>query len=130
MTEALKWDAADEEEPESKEGKVVAEAPMPVVEDRATQGGAKKKKRPPSAKDLYEMLFDDVEERHATDFGIDAKSEPYVSVLELFKVRLVADFEDAVKYTNLGRAAEDGTLASDPEEDKLMTEYKDGAKLA
>jgi len=30
------------------------------------------------------MVYDDVEERHVTEFGIPADAEPYISTLALF----------------------------------------------
>jgi len=119
MTQALKW--ADDEEGEDAD-----------AEKKEKDGKHKKAatKRPPATKDLYEMLFDDVEERHVTDYGIDAKSEPYLSVCQLFTERVAADLEDAVKFTNLSRNSFGGADDNMSSEDlKRVAEFRDGAKL-
>merc|ERR1711959_502435 len=93
-----------------------------------------KKKRPPLSKDLFEMVYDDVEERHVTEYGIPADQEPYASTLALFKERLAADFEDAVKFTNLARqqASVSGLVKGtelDADDLKRVGEFLDGTKI-
>jgi len=115
MTQALRWNkedgnAAGEEEEDDK---------------------SSEKKRPPSAKDLFEMLYDDVEDRHATEFGIEAKEEPYKSTLALFKERVAEDLRDAVRYTRLARETkEKAAVDIDKDDLKFAAEFLDGTKLA
>merc|ERR1719271_500286 len=104
MVQALKWEEEEEEEEEGKDKKV----------NEAKAGGGKEKKkkekkRPPTTKDLFEMLYDDVEDRHVTDYGIVPSEYPYKDVLALFEERVAADLQDSVRYTRLARSAlEDG----------------------
>merc|ERR1719160_1279856 len=96
---ALRWNEDLEEKDECEDGK--QNGKKNGQEEKKKE--EPKKKRPPLAKDLFDMVYDDVEERHVTDYGISADQEPYVSALALFKERLAADFEDAVKFTDLAR---------------------------
>jgi len=120
MAQALKWDsdgAPAEDESSQK--------------DESGNGEEKKKKRPPTATELFEMLFDDVEERHATYYGIPATTDPYKGVLELFQERLPIDFQEAVKYTELARTSlEEVDNSMDGEDLKRVAEFRDGTKLA
>jgi len=124
MTQALRWDEREHVEDGDKECEVDGNA------------DATKTKKPPSAADLFDMLYDDVEERHVTDYGILADSEPYLSTFALFKERLAADFKDYVKFTDLARCQARGEdIASmDTEMDnaqmKHIPEFLDGTKLA
>mmetsp|Transcript_92953 Transcript_92953/g.199349 ORF Transcript_92953/g.199349 Transcript_92953/m.199349 type:complete len:938 (-) Transcript_92953:380-3193(-) len=121
MVEALKWDYKTD-----------------AIKDVATNNKEEaeeeeEKKKPPTAKELFEMVFDDIEERHVTEYGIQATGEPYRSVLVLFKERLAADFQRAVKYTTLARELADlGDERSDlgAEDAKCITEFRDGSKLS
>eukprot|EP00928_Gymnodinium_smaydae_P048628 TRINITY_DN32526_c0_g1_i1.p1 TRINITY_DN32526_c0_g1~~TRINITY_DN32526_c0_g1_i1.p1 ORF type:complete len:787 (-),score=116.79 TRINITY_DN32526_c0_g1_i1:561-2921(-) len=121
MSQALKW---AEETPQNSEG-----------EDTGRNSEHEKdhesKKRPPSSKDLYEMLFDDIEERHVTEYGIDPTCEIYMGVLQLFRERLPIDLQDAVKFTTLARSSledVDNTMSKD--EMKRVAEFRDGTKLS
>lgn len=121
MSMALRWSEDIEEKDSTDEAK-----------DRKKE--EPKKKRPPLAKDLFEMVYDDVEERHVTEYGIPADQEPYLSTLALFKERLAADFQDAVKFTNLARqqASASGVVKGqdlDADELKRVAEFLDGTKL-
>jgi len=124
MAQALCWDV--EETSEDKE-----EFDM----KQANRDEEKVKKRPPSAEDLFEMVYDDVEERHVTEYNISADAEPYASTFKLFKERLAADFHDYVKFTNLARREAKGEdisgaqLGLDNEELKRIPEFLDGTKL-
>jgi ABC-type multidrug transport system fused ATPase/permease subunit len=120
MNQALLWDVDEgNEDEENKES-----------EDE------KKVKRPPFASDLFEMLYDDIEERHVTEYNILAHEEPYVSTLALFKERLSADFRDYVMLTQLARreANDDAIDCTDSGLDdyqvKRIPEFRDGTKLS
>jgi ABC-type multidrug transport system fused ATPase/permease subunit len=122
MSMALRWNEDLEEKDDKKEKKKGQEEEEP------------KKKRPPLAKDLFDMVYDDVEERHVTEYGISADQEPYASTLALFKERLAADFEDAVKFTNLARqqASVSGLVQGadlDADDLKRVAEFLDGTKI-
>jgi ABC-type multidrug transport system fused ATPase/permease subunit len=127
MSQALRW---DEKEPEDEDEEEDVKFKNDVAKDKDP-----KTKRPPAAADLFEMVYDDVEERHVVDFGISPNSDPYMSTFALFKERLAADFEDFVKYTNLARrqASGDDIVAMDHGLDndqlKRVPEYLDGTKL-
>jgi len=124
MMQALRWQDADPADQEEKE-------------EHSDDGDEEKPetKRPPSAADLFEMVYDDVEERHVTEYGIAADAEPYLSTLALFKERLAEDFEDFVKLTKLARleangvniSAVEGSLSN--EELKRVAQFSDGSKL-
>jgi len=123
MTQALRWNVEDVVEEE--------------IEDEADKSSKEKtkNKRPPFAADLFEMIYDDIEERHVTEYGIPADSEPYASTLALFKQRLTADFQDYVKFTNLARREASGEnifvieTGLDNDELKRVPEFLDGTKL-
>ena len=63
-----------------------------------------KEKRPPESSELFEMLFDDVEERHVTNFGISVSDPDYSGCLDLFKQRLQPDLEEAARCTRISRS--------------------------
>lgn len=120
MTQALRWNMEDASEENEQEG---------GSEETCDQ----KKKRPPSAADLFEMVYDDVEERHVTEYDIPADAEPYRSTLALFKERLSEDFEEYVRLTNLARREASGedisNLGLDSDTLKSIPEFLDGTKL-
>eukprot|EP00746_Dinoflagellata_sp_MGD_P072318 gnl/MRDRNA2_/MRDRNA2_29360_c0_seq1.p1 gnl/MRDRNA2_/MRDRNA2_29360_c0~~gnl/MRDRNA2_/MRDRNA2_29360_c0_seq1.p1 ORF type:complete len:978 (+),score=236.21 gnl/MRDRNA2_/MRDRNA2_29360_c0_seq1:138-3071(+) len=123
MSMALRWNEDMEEEDDSGDS-----------DKKGKKQEKPKKKRPPLAKDLFEMVYDDVEERHVTEYGIAADKEPYQSTLALFKERLAADFQDAVKFTNLARqeANSSGAIQCqdlDADDLKRIAEFVDGTKL-
>jgi ABC-type multidrug transport system fused ATPase/permease subunit len=119
MGQALKWD--QEENPESKEEE---------KEPKEEKDEKEEKKRPPSAKDLFEMLYDDVEDRHVTEFDIKETEDPYKSALVLFKQRISEDLRDAVRYTTLARKTmEDKKVDLDAEDLKFCAQFLDGTKL-
>jgi len=91
-------------------------------------------KKPPSTKELWDMIYDDVEEQHVTAFDISAMEEPYASTRKLFEERISADLMKAVKYTELARENEAGTNSEllcklDTTDMKEVMLYKDGTKL-
>ena len=111
LSQAVKWDREDEEDEE------------------ITKEVKKEKKRPPESKDLFEMLFDDIEERHAIEHGIDAECAEYRGALSLFKERLVPDVEEAARCTRLAcemPEAGDAEMNDDP---KRVALFRDGARL-
>jgi len=125
MTQALRWDADAVEEDDDEKG---------ATQDEDMQE-LPKKKRPPLVADLFEMVYDDIEERHVTEYSIPADAEPYFSTLALFKERLSRDFEDYVKLTNLARREANGEHLStaetglDDEHLKRLPQFLDGTKL-
>eukprot|EP00933_Yihiella_yeosuensis_P030158 TRINITY_DN2381_c3_g1_i1.p1 TRINITY_DN2381_c3_g1~~TRINITY_DN2381_c3_g1_i1.p1 ORF type:complete len:978 (-),score=182.53 TRINITY_DN2381_c3_g1_i1:651-3584(-) len=126
MTQALRWNEHDKPDLEEEEAE-----PQQTTEKKSG-GEDQEKKRPPSALDLFKMIYDEIEDRHATEFGIAKDQEPYISCVALFKERLVADLKDAVAFTNLARQHAAGDACSgelDGEDLKRMAEYLDGTKL-
>lgn len=126
MSQALRWNLEENKEDE-EDGE---------ESDKKKEKKKDQKRRPPSAADLFEMVYDDIEERHVTEFNIPADSEPYVSTLALFKERLAADFEDYVVLTNLARREATGEdiyaleLGLDSDDLKRIPEFLDGTKIA
>lgn len=131
MSQALRWnydEANEEEEGEKKddEGK---------DGEKKEKKKDEKKKRPPTVQELYVMVFDDIEERHVTEYDIPANEEPFMSTLALFKERLVADFKEYVLFTNLARKEAAGENIAildhglDNEDMKRVPEFADGTKL-
>lgn len=124
MSQALRWDLAEEAEEVEKE--------LDGSQDKADEKGVK---QPPSVADLFNMVYDEVEERHATEYDIAADAEPYLSTLALFKERLTAEFGDYVKFTEMARRqaqGEDISLADSDlsnEQVKRIPEFLDGSKL-
>jgi hypothetical protein len=88
MSQALRWDKAEFDEQSAKD---------------------KRKRRPPPSADLFDMVYDEVEERHVTDYNKrdchdrQVFQEHYLGTLALFKERLVTDMEECVAMTNLAR---------------------------
>eukprot|EP00929_Paragymnodinium_shiwhaense_P121641 TRINITY_DN93968_c0_g1_i1.p1 TRINITY_DN93968_c0_g1~~TRINITY_DN93968_c0_g1_i1.p1 ORF type:complete len:955 (+),score=216.47 TRINITY_DN93968_c0_g1_i1:61-2925(+) len=130
MTQALRWNAEDTEEEQGEANRQEGEETQNTASDKD-----KTRKTPPAAADLFEMVYDDVEERHVTEFGIPADAEPYNSTLALFKQRLTADFENYVQLTYLARREADGEpidvteLRLSSEDLKRLPEFADGVKL-
>jgi len=122
MTQAIRWNI---DEPVEEEEKDKAKG------DKDNE--KEKSKKPPLAKDLFEMVYDDVEERHVTDYGIPANEEPYVSARALFEQRLAADFADFTNFTKLARREASGETIDftgmDNDTVKNIPQYVDGAKL-
>jgi len=117
MNQALKWD--EQETNIEKDG----------GDDGDKESNADKK-RPPSSKDLFEMLYDDVEDRHCTEFDIDSDCDPYKSTLKLFKERIAEDLKDAVRYTKLARKTlEERNTDLDKDDLKYCAQFIDGTKL-
>mmetsp|Transcript_114529 Transcript_114529/g.318906 ORF Transcript_114529/g.318906 Transcript_114529/m.318906 type:complete len:899 (-) Transcript_114529:183-2879(-) len=118
MTQALKW---NEDEVSVEEG-----------EEAEEKEKKQKKKRPPSTQDLFEMLYDDIEDRHATEYDIKMDEEPYKSTLALFRQRIAEDLRDTVRYTQLARRTleKQEKLELDAEDLKFCAEFLDGTKLA
>ena len=117
LSQAVKWDREDEEDEETDEAK------------KKETEKEKKKKRPPESKDLFEMLYDDIEERHVIEHGIDAECAEYRGALSLFKERLVPDVEEAARCTRLAcemPEAGDAEMNDDP---KRVALFRDGARL-
>lgn len=124
MTQVLRWDVAEEAEELEKE-----------LDDNKENKEETKVRQPPSVADLFDMVYDEVEERHVTEFGIAADEEPYLSTLALFKERLTADFGDYVKFTEMARRQAKGEDVTSVDPDlsndqlKRLPEFSDGTKL-
>jgi ABC-type multidrug transport system fused ATPase/permease subunit len=120
MVQALKWEDGDKViDDEEKE-----DTDQPIDKKKV------EKRRPPSSKDLFEMLYDDIEGRHCTAFGIDAADERYTSVMSLFKERISEDLQHAVRYTRLARKTlSDATVDLDADDMKFCAQFVDGTKL-
>jgi ABC-type multidrug transport system fused ATPase/permease subunit len=101
------------------------------------------KKRPPVAADLFEMVYDDVEERHVLDYNQSASAtseecrsfhQYYEATVILFKERLIADFEECLSMTSLARQQAHGEDISgcglDNDDLKRVPEFADGSKLS
>mmetsp|Transcript_52402 Transcript_52402/g.170076 ORF Transcript_52402/g.170076 Transcript_52402/m.170076 type:complete len:339 (-) Transcript_52402:232-1248(-) len=132
MAEGLRWDQdpvkSDKSDDESDQKN---DAGSKKEGDSAEKKEEEKKvKRPPSAKDLYDMLFDSVEERHVVEYGVDATSEPYLGVRQLFEERVPADLEEAVKFTVMSRSSLQEVHELSREELKRIAEFCDGTKLS
>jgi ABC-type multidrug transport system fused ATPase/permease subunit len=125
MAQALLWNVEDEEREDED-----------AEEEKDAKKDEKKPKRPPAAADLFEMVYDDVEERHVTEYDIPADEEPYVSTLALFKERLAADFEEYRQFTELARRDANGEniftadTGLDNDQLKRVPEFLDGTKLS
>jgi len=104
---------------------------LPAADD-AEEPEKRKEKKPPEIKELFEMLFDDVEEVHVTTFGIDPTDTAYAGVLDLFRTRLTPEIEEATRFTAISNGipslvgAKEITAKDDL---KRLTLYRDGAKL-
>ncbi len=128
LVQASRWERGDADDSEEKEG----------------EEGDGKAAKPPETKDLFEMLFDEVEERHVTEFGIDPADPTYAGVLALFKARVAASVEEATRYTRMARGGpRDGPGATagatgataeragpvSAEDRRQMALFSDGARL-
>ena len=111
MNSATKW-AQDDDEVEEKDDEAenkdddAKKAADEEVKKKEAEKEAQAPKTAPTANDLFDMVFDDVEERHATDYDIKENEEPYVSVRRLFEQRISADLQDALKFTSMARKFE------------------------
>ena len=94
MVQALKWD--EDEKPADDEKDKDQEEDKDKKKDDA--------KQPPTAEDLFNMLYDDTEERHVTDYDIPADEYPYCAAIDLFRERLTAEFEEALRNTRKVRS--------------------------
>jgi hypothetical protein len=119
LSQAVKWDREDEEDEETEEAK----------QKKTEKEKEKKKKRPPESKDLFEMLYDDVEERHVIEHGIDAECAEYRGALSLFKERLVPDVEEAARCTRLACEMPEVGDAEMNDDPKRVALFRDGARL-
>ena len=119
LSQAVKWDREDEEDEETDEKK----------KKEKEEAKAKEKKRPPESKDLFEMLYDDVEERHVTEHGIDAASAEYLGALALFKERLVPDIEEAARCTRFACEMAEPGDAEHSDDPTRVALFRDGARL-
>ena len=117
ISQALRWDEND-----NATGNDDPEKP---IED----GDDKKEKRPPECKELFEMLYDEIEERHVTDYGIAKDDEDYLGALELFKTTVPSALAEATRCTRIARGmatAEDRAHDDCP---KRVALFKDGHRL-
>jgi ABC-type multidrug transport system fused ATPase/permease subunit len=125
MTQALRWNEDDKSEEKERED----------CDKEKKDESNTKKKRPPPVQDLFEMVYDDVEERHVTEYDIPGDAEPYISTLAFFKERLAADFEEYVLFTHLARREAKGEnianadASLDNDDLKRIPEFLDGTKL-
>ena len=117
----MKWDQDEDEEGKKDEGK--------DGEEKDKGKKEKKEKKPPESQELFKMIFDDIEECHVTDFGIDKDDFAYAGILALFKERLQPDLEEAARCTRLARGA--GTKEDEAQQDdpKRIALFRDGTKL-
>merc|ERR1719169_89588 len=89
----------------------------------------KKAKRPPETPALFEMLYDDVEERHVTHYGIDEQAPEYKFCLALFKERLPLDMAEAARCTRIARGMAEPGDVEHHDDLKRIVLFKDGVKL-
>lgn len=136
QAQALRWNVQEENEEEDDDDKNKDTKDKNDKKDKDKKDKGTKKKKPPSAADLFEMVYDDIEERHVTEYGIPADQEPFKSTLALFKEQLVADFKEHIKFTNLARRDAAGENIADldhgldNEDLKRVPDFADGTKLS
>ena len=87
IAQTLKWDH-EEEDADDKRQKKKEE---------------KKEKAPPPAKDLFKLVYDDVEERHVAEFGIQKTDVQYQQVLELLKLQTEHELKQGLEFTKKAR---------------------------
>lgn len=99
------------------------------VEDTDADDGSNAPKRPPEAKELFEMLFDEIEERHVTDYGVSPSCPEYTGVLALFRDTVPRAVQEATRCTRVARgmASEEELLCGD--DPKRIALFKDGQRL-
>lgn len=87
-----------------------------------------KKKEPPDAKRMLELLYDEVESGSITKLGVDARSDWYRSAVALLKERVEIELREAIDKTIKARGV---MLAesNDPTVLSEMDEWQDGDKL-
>jgi len=102
----------------------------------------KTKRKPPTGKELFKLVWDEIENKPVTELGV-ARDENYQKVWDLFKERLRADIEKAQKLTKLARDIDEGesewndktkaqTKVFETDEElnlQLLKEFEDGNKL-
>jgi hypothetical protein len=114
MTQALRWDEATEEEKDKQE-------------EGVSEKTDEKKKSPPSAQSLFDMLFDSTEDKHITAFGIAKDDEWYALTMSLFKERINTEIKDALLNTKKARK---GAALEEGDDAKVIADFSDGRKLA
>jgi ABC-type multidrug transport system fused ATPase/permease subunit len=120
LSQALRWDEDDTNaEADEEEGTMAKEAKP--KEDKV--------KRPPEAKELFEMLFDEVEERHVTEYGISRTDETYVEVLALFHKTVPEAIKEATRCTRIARGLATEQERTRCDEPKRVALFKDGVRL-
>ena len=88
-----------------------------------------KKKEPPDAKRMLELLYDEVESGSITKLGVDARSDWYSRSVALLKERVELELREAIEKTTKAR----GVMMADSNDPKVlseMDEWADGDKLA
>lgn len=111
LTEALAWNDDVKEQ-----------------EDTETKGT---EKRPPETKELFEMLWCEIEELHIYDAcGMPADEPAYRGCLDLLKARASPDLAEAVRCTRAARLQDEDESVSDRTLDaKRVALFRDGTKL-
>ena len=114
LTEALAWnDDAEEMKQEETE----------------TKG---EEKRPPETKELFEMLWCEIEESHIYDVcAMPADDPTYLGCLDLLKARVSPDLAEAVQCTRLARLLdkEEQPTFDETLDAKRVSLFRDGSKL-
>ena len=116
IVQALRWEEEDDDTLSEEEGK-------------AEEKEEKKEKRPPEAKELFEMLYDEVEERHVTDFGISPTDTAYCEALALFKQTVPTALAEATRCTRIARGMETADEKKHGDDPKRVALFKDGYRL-
>ena len=157
LTQAIRWDKEDPKEEPAAETVDSNGAPAPAPasgaaapapaapaeesdqkkeedKEKKDEKEEKEKKKPPEVPELFGMLFDDVEERHVTEYGIAADDEAYAGCLKLFRERVPIELAEAARCTRIARAGLSGVAASaedlsNEDDIKRVALFKDGTKL-
>lgn len=121
MKQALEYETIQEEKRKNRENKTKD------GKDEDKEDKRKEKDRPPSAKELFAMVFDFVEEQHVCDVGIPPEDPTYLACLELFKKQMRFELVEGMAIT---RKARDITYQITADDDvSLIHRHFDGTKL-
>jgi ATP-binding cassette subfamily B protein len=112
LTEALAWDQ------------------VPGSPDDSGHKEDGEDKRPPETKELFDILWCDVEERHIWDVcGFPADDPIYVACVALLKARASPDLAEASRCTRLARLRDSDPGSKPTDEATRVPLFRDGSKL-
>jgi len=98
-------------------------------EDEKKDDEKKEKKKPPTGKEIFHILFDEIEGKSIVELGIGKDETNYHRMWQLMKDRFRADIDKTMKLTKLARAIKSGARVWDEDLQKETIIFEDDEKL-